>query len=371
MNVPLHDPFGVFMKRPLLLTFLFVCLLLPLNAYLTPKGGITSAQSGENLGQLRKASHDLKNKVDKGAGNDLVRVIIQPVENWDATLDSDVRNAGATDVRQFQNFRAHVVTMPASAALALASRQDIFHVSLDQEIRTLGHVSLTTGADIARLGTDSTGHRISGTGVGVAVLDSGVDTAHKAFLDGENNLRVFASRDFTGESRTDDPYGHGTHVASIAAGNGVISEGTYLGIAPNANLINLRVLNSDGVGSISGVLDALDWVMSNRSIYNIRVVNMSLGMPSVESFENDPLCLTVRGLVNAGIVVAVAAGNNGKDSAGNKIYGRIHSPGNEPSALTVGASNTFGTDARDDDTVASYSSRGPTRSFWEDDAGVK
>src|SRR6266571_1941280 len=87
----------------------------------------------------------------------------------------------------------------------------------------------------------------------------------------------------------------------------------------------------------------------NRVAYNIRVVNMSLGMPAVDSYRNDPVCRAVRGLVNAGFVVVAAAGNNGVDSNGHKIYGHIHSPGNEPSALTVGASNTLGTDARNDD----------------------
>jgi subtilisin family serine protease len=98
---------------------------------------------------------------------------------------------------------------------------------------------------------------------------------------------------------------------------------------------------------------------------------MSLGAPAVSSYQNDPLCRAARALVDAGIVVVAAAGNNGKDANGNKIYGQIHSPGNEPSVITVGAANTFGTDARDDDGVATYSSRGPTRSYYTDANGIK
>ena len=94
-------------------------------------------------------------------------------------------------------------------------------------------------------------------------------------------------------------------------------------------------------------------------------------MPAIDSYKNDPVCQTVRRLVDAGIVVVAAAGNNGKDSLGHKVYGQIHSPGIEPSALTVGAANTFGTDARNDDGVATYSSRGPTRSSWLDAQGVR
>ena len=87
-----------------------------------------------------------------------------------------------------------------------------------------------------------------------------------------------------------------------------------------------------------------------------------------KSLEN-PICNAVRKLVNSGVVVVAAAGNNGKDDQGRNVYGAIHCPGNEPSAITVGASNSFGSDARDEDAVTSYSSRGPTRSFSIDSYG--
>src|SRR4030095_10036959 len=203
------------------------------------------------------------------------------------------------------------------------------------------------------------------------VLDSGIDLDHTSFNDSTENSRTIVSQDFTDEGRTDDPYGHGTHVASIAAGNGRVAYGEYIGIASNANIINLRVLNSEGVGSTSWVLSALDWLASNREAYNIRVVNMSLGMAAVDSYLNDPICQAVRSLVNSGVVVVAASGNNGTDGNGTKVYGHIHSPGIEPSAITVGASNSFGTDGRSDDGVTSYSSRGPTRGSWTDDQGVR
>src|SRR5207245_4937813 len=153
----------------------------------------------------------------------------------------------------------------------------------------------------------------------------------------------------------------------------------------NANLISLRVLDKNGVGSSSVLLNALNWILApadptnavsssnplNKDKYGIRIVNMSLGAPAISSYKNDPVCRAARALVDAGIVVVAAAGNNGKDAYGNKIYGQIHSPGNEPSVITVGAANTFGTDARNDDGVATYSSRGPTRSNYTDANGVK
>src|SRR6185436_15521556 len=193
------------------------------------------------------------------------------------------------------------------------------------------------------------------------------------------------SKDFTGENNTtSDPYGHGSHVASSAAGAAYSNGTTFQGIAPGASIINLRVLNSLGVGTSAGLLNAINWIISpadptksvsstnplNKDKYNIRIVNLSLGAPAVSSYKNDPLCRAARALVDAGVVVVAAAGNNGKDANGRKIYGQVHAPGNEPSVITVGAANTFGTDSRRDDGVATYSSRGPTRSRWTDDSKV-
>src|SRR5258707_696392 len=119
--------------------------------------------------------------------------------------------------------------------------------------------------DRASANSGGTGTGVDGTGIGIAVLDSGMDIDHVSFLDRNYVRRVAFSKDFTGENRIDDPYGHGTHVTSIAAGNGRLANAAYLGIAPNSQIINLRVLNSQGAGSVSGVLNALDWVMTNRA----------------------------------------------------------------------------------------------------------
>src|SRR3712207_9290742 len=98
--------------------------------------------------------------------------------------------------------------------------------------------------------------------------------------------------------------------------------------------------------------------MAHGQRYRVRVVNLSLGAPAVDSYKTDPLCHAVRRLADAGMVVVAAAGNDGKTSTekygeGVKTYGLIHTPSNEPSAITVGAANTFGTDDRRDDGVRS------------------
>ena len=129
---------------------------------------------------------------------------------------------------------------------------------------------------------------------------------------------------------------------------------------PRAKLVNVRVLGADGSGFTSDVIDGIEWVVANRALYNIRVINLSLGHPVMEACATDPLCEAVNQAVQAGIVVVVAAGNAGKAPDGRAILGGISSPANSPYAITVGALNTWGTVDRSDDTVAAFSSRGPT-----------
>jgi serine protease AprX len=102
-------------------------------------------------------------------------------------------------------------------------------------------------------------------------------------------------------------------------------------------------------------------VVDNRVKYSIRVMNLSLGHPIQAPCAFDPLCLAAEDAVAKGLVVVASAGNSGKDAAGNPVLGSVSTPGNAPGVITVGALNTWGTVGRDDDTVATYSSRGPTR----------
>ena len=145
----------------------------------------------------------------------------------------------------------------------------------------------------------------------------------------------------------------------------------YGGIAYEAKIISLGVLDASGQGQSSNVVGALDWCVANKAAFNIRVINMSLGTPAKDSYKNDPLCLAARRAYSAGIVVVASAGNRGKNTLGQKLYGGIDSPGIEPSVITVGAANTFGTNTRSDDNIATYSSRGPTRGYATDLSGTK
>lgn len=373
------------MKRNLSLNRLGILLLILCAA--VALSGRVKAKSDQHLA-LRAERDSVKERAIKGAriSPDLSeqvgaapkdearsRIVLQIKGQVSDSLNVFLKRSDVHSKKELKRFNSKVIEMPSSLVGKLSDFPEVSYISLDREVKSLGHVSATTGADIVRqqiIGNGITG--LDGTGIGIAVLDSSIYNSHTSFLGNDGNNRLVLHRDFTGEGmNTDDPYGHGTHVAALVAGNNRIAAAAYTGIAPNAKLINLRVLNREGVGTVSGLLAALEWIMDNRAAYNIRVVNMSLGTAAVDSYRNDPLCKAVRRLVDAGVVVVAAAGNHGKNDFNQKVYGHIHSPGNEPSAITVGAANTFGTNRRNDDVVATYSSRGPTRSYWTDAAGTK
>ena len=125
----------------------------------------------------------------------------------------------------------------------------------------------------------------------------------------------------------------------------------------------MRVLGPTVQELTSDVIAGIDWVIANRQRYNIQVINLSLGHPAMESAATDPLCQAVARAVTVtvGIVVVASAGNAGHTADGRTVLGGISSPGDSPYAITVGATNAHGTASRADDTLATYSSRGPTR----------
>jgi serine protease AprX len=203
----------------------------------------------------------------------------------------------------------------------------------------------------------------SGRGVTVAVIDSGLE------MSSEFQGRVKAFYDFTGGKTLStspfDDYGHGTHVAGTIAGSGALSTNkAYHGLAPNVQLVVLKVLDASGAGLTSDVVRAIDFAVANKGKFGIDVINLSLGHPIYEPASTDPLVQAVERASQAGIIVLAAAGNNGVNpTTGQPGYAGVNSPGNAPSAITVGAVSTSNTVTRKDDRIPDYSSSGPT---WYD-----
>jgi serine protease AprX len=243
---------------------------------------------GAALAQGKKYSDDVPT-----SGVQMVKVIIQfrgtPIDK----LIKKLTDKGGQLNKKFKNMDSVVVSLPAFMIPLLDADPDIQYITPDRPLkRHMEFANPTVGANIARQ------YGFEGNGVAVAVIDSGV-YAHEDLAAAGGGSRIVYSESFVpGDTRTTDGYGHGTHVAGIIAGNATMSTGlsakrTFRGIAPKAKIVNLRVLDGAGAGSDSGVIAAIDRAIDLKNLYNIRIINLSLGRLVYESFQNDPLCQAV------------------------------------------------------------------------------
>ncbi|MGW3248733.1 S8 family peptidase [Streptomyces sp. NPDC001070] len=241
--------------------------------------------------------------------------------NGTADLWSAVTNGSADAVKR--------TVAPGIASVWLDA---VVQASLDKSVPQIG------GPEAWAAGFDGTGSRI-------AVLDTGVDTTHPDLAG-----KVVAEHNFSDSPDMDDHYGHGTHVASIAAGTGAKSDGKYKGVAPGARILDGKVLGDHGSGSMSQIIAGMEWAVAEKA----DVVNLSLG--TYDSPEIDPAEEAVNRLsAESGTLFVIAAGNNGEQGAGT-----IGSPGSADAALTVGAVDK-------QDKLAPFSSTGPRVG----DSGIK
>lgn len=197
---------------------------------------------------------------------------------------------------------------------------------------------------------------LNGKGINIAVIDSGIDFTHPDLVG--KNATIYSQKSFVtisnGYSANEgvtDLNGHGTHVAGLAAGTGAASGGKYVGVAPGANLFNLKVVDQSGSATESAILEAIDYALNPA--FHINIITMSLGFQGGN--PNDPVSLSLDNAVNNhGIVVTVAAGNAGPG------IGTVSTPGDAQAVITVGASYW------QNDTATYFSSRGPTSDYRYD-----
>jgi serine protease AprX len=290
-----------------------------------------------------------------------VIVTLAPGAKLPAEFKQFMRRVGDNDRLDLIN--GQVLDVPNGMLKLMAANASVFKLQYDRPITSHNYrTAVTVGA---RSVQESLGY--TGAGIGIAVIDSGLTTWHDDLTNNTSKLYPYGNQrvnkfvDFVnGRTLPYDDNGHGTHVAGIIAGNGYDSKGEKTGIAPGASIVALKVLDQNGQGTISNIIAALGWVATNAKTYNIRVVNMSVGASIHESYWTDPLTLAVKAITDKGITVVTAAGNMGKNAEGHLQYGAITAPGNAPWVLTVGASSTNGTLTRNDDTLAGFSSSGPT-----------
>lgn len=295
-------------------------------------------------GSLIRPLSSLKNRVQKNQ----VVVELAP-EHWVNGLNND--NLGGTlgcSINQRLDFiGSFSTTVNLHNLKSLTDHEAVAMIWLDREVKAVLDIA-APAVNAARAWRSG----YYGEGIGIAVLDTGV-YPHHDLVTPKN--RIVAFKDFVnGRAAAYDDNGHGTHCAGDAAGNGLRSKGKYCGAATKASIIGVKVLNANGAGTMSAILAGIQWCISNKSKYGIRIISMSLGSRASVPYTIDPLCRAVEKAWQAGIIVCVAAGNEGPGAK------TINSPGNDRLVITVGAADDKKTVSVSDDIIAPFSSRGPT-----------
>ncbi len=279
-----------------------------------------------------------------------VKVIVQQLNPNDPGPAALVQMAGGTITRQLPIVTGFAATIPLSALNNLIALPGVRAVTGDNDVVPS---SLSTAAPVgpsvhreAIGSTTANAAGLTGEGTTVAVIDTGIAdveplASHTVPVQTTSGTR--SCLNLSSESGCADSFGHGTFVA-----------GMVNSVAPGADLVSLKLAGRDGKSSVSDLLLALQWVITNRAQYGIDIVNLSVRSDSSVSYRIDPLNLAVEQVWANGITVVVAAGNQGPSA------GTIAKPGDDPWVITVGASDDHGTASTDDDTVADFSSRGPT-----------
>jgi serine protease AprX len=311
----------------------------------------------------------------------VVQAIVQfnaPVTQ--AKAQSDATRAHGRLIGNLPIIHGLALKLTAAQARALAANPDVHAVSLNTTVTPQslpygrlpfqivgtglysGQLQTTYNQTLGVLPLWKFG--VTGTGVGVAVVDTGVDGSLPDFASKDHgSSRVVASAVANADATTaTDSYGHGTDVAGIIAGNGDNRgsgdplHGQYIGVAPNANLISVKVSDETGRATVLDVIYGLQFAVAHQSQFNIRVINLSLDSTTPQSYKTDPLDAAVEAAWLHGIVVVAAAGNRG--TASDAVQ---YSPANDPYVITVGGVDENGSGDPTGDAIASWSSQGTTQ----------
>ncbi|TMK83882.1 MAG: hypothetical protein E6G44_11035 [Actinobacteria bacterium] len=280
-----------------------------------------------------------------------VSLIVRESAPRSEAAESLLRGLGGTVTHELPMIGSFSATLPARALPRLAGSPVVTTVWADGRIRaqTVDMSQYDSWAPNTVWDENISGPRYDGTGVTVALLDTGVADSP------DLGNRVVAKVDFTPDRDGLDHFGHGTHMAGIIAGSGAASGGQWAGVAPGANLVSVKVAGANGATDVSVVIAGMQWIVNHKAQYGIRVMNLSYGTNSKQPYMIDPLDYAVEQVWFSGIVVVVAAGNRGPDG------GTIEKPGDDPFVITVGAANVHNDTLRTDDNTAMFSSRGPTQ----------
>jgi serine protease AprX len=282
-----------------------------------------------------------------------VQVIVQKKSKSGNGVQIAAENGGK-HLESFGFIKSDTVEIEQGKVSKLARHKDVLWVGPNGAVQRHGldteslmtTYPLSVSAD--KVWNDST-NAATGKGVTVAVIDTGVVAMDDLKSGSTVAVNVNASASGTGDGN-----GHGTHVIGIVTGRD--NKGNYIGIAPDARVVSVKIADDAGVASVADLLRGLQWCYDNRSQYNIRAVNLSIAAGTPESYLTSPVCAAVETLWLNGVVVVVAAGNKG--TAPDAVW---YAPANDPYVITVGAIDESGTGNLSDDVLPAWSSRGMTQ----------
>ena len=287
---------------------------------------------------------------------DVVRMIVQESAPSSAAAENAVRALGGVVLSSLSIIDGFVADLPLSAVDQLRRSGAVSHAWTDGAVRMSDDPGLEpydalppNTAWQKAIGLHALAPEATGAGVTVAVLDTGITRTM------DFGQRVLARVDLTPDGNGYDGYGHGTNMAGIVGADGARSGGKWRGVATGVSLLPVKVASWNGATDVSVVLAAMEWIAVHREEYGIDVLSLSFGTDSSQSYELDPLDFAVERLWQAGVVIVAAAGNRGEGGS------KIDKPGDDPLVITVGAADLHGTVGTSDDTVAPFSSRGPTQ----------
>jgi serine protease AprX len=289
-------------------------------------------------------------------GSAAQQVIVSGREGVAAAADA-VRRLGGTVGAPLDIVHGVQATVPADKLVQLSEDPAVGAVTADRRMSfeeySYDDTTVSSGFAQSSGATGAWAKGNLGAGVGVAVLDTGISPMN------DFAGRIVHGPDLSGEGSLVDSYGHGTVMAGAIGGSGADSAGrvggAYVGVAPKSTLVAVKVAGRNGVADVSTVLQGMHWVSAYKDQFNIRVMNLSWGTPSTQDPAVDPLNYAVERLWNQGIVVVVAAGNSGNAA------GTITKPGDDPLVITAGAYDDKGDTNTNNDSIPTWSSRGPTK----------
>ncbi|WP_226023725.1 S8 family serine peptidase [Halomicrobium salinisoli] len=270
---------------------------------------------------------------------------IPVIIEWNGTPSDEtirsLRQTGVRQDRQLEMIDATAATVPKRNATAayevLTDAGSVEAVHYDGRVSAAGSPRETVG-----LRAPGARSNLTGTGIDVAVLDSGINESHPAI--GEDEVDEV---DFVGDGSVGDAYNHGTPVAGLITGDGTAANGSYAGVAPDANVLDVRVLDGSGTAERSTIIDGIQYAIEQ----DVDVISMSLGIEATSVRSDDPFHDAVEMAEREGITVVVATGNF--DRFSDPTYGSVKSPGILEEVITVGAS-------ANDSRISPRSRRGPT-----------